>query len=291
MAKILIDSNVIIDYFEFSVEKVQVFFDELIKDKAHIILSQQTIDEVSRKTEKKILDVSQNLHKAIPKINKETFSGLDVDNAIKSINSNLTLLYKKIDEDKEKKEKIIFAFLREATKYFTIFETSQEIINAARLRKEKGNPPSSGGSIGDEIIWESLLAWGKDDIVILSKDKTWHDNKKFLEYEYEKRNNKKLLAIESELSKICELLNLEESNRLKEIENAERELYIRKQQQILKEIITELSISPWMKEMQNASIALGQLFSPRVKELQNTYTLLEQSIPPWIKEMQKVKSG
>ena len=225
MAKILIDSNVFIDLLALSAVQVQAFFDELIKNKTHVIFPQQVVDEVLRNSPEKIANTSQNLEKDLPKINGKTFKCLDVGEEVKQINSNLTLLRKKINTDKDKKEKNVLTFFKEKTKHFILLPTSAKIIRAARLRKEKGNPPSSGTSIGDEIIWESVLAWGKDDIVIFTRDKTWIEHKGFLEYEYESKNNKKILAFERELSKAYELLNLEESKRLKEIENAERKQF------------------------------------------------------------------
>lgn len=79
-------------------------------------------------------------------------------------------------------------------------ETS-EIINKARIRKEKGNPPYSKSSrLGDALIWESLLSYLKEekeknsseriDLIFISNDKeAWGKDyfDRFLEKEYKKQ--------------------------------------------------------------------------------------------------------
>ncbi len=54
---------------------------------------------------------------------------------------------------------------------------TEVILNLARVRKERGNPPGKKEDyIGDELVWEILLTYcTKDDISIISVDGDWFD--------------------------------------------------------------------------------------------------------------------
>ncbi|MEI6293729.1 MAG: hypothetical protein WCP36_08595, partial [Methanomicrobiales archaeon] len=72
-------------------------------------------------------------------------------------------------------------------------KNSDSVITKAKLRKSIGNPPfSSGNSIGDEIIWESLLTV-EEDLILISRDtRGFLDHKTYLSFEYHERTGKKL---------------------------------------------------------------------------------------------------
>ncbi|WP_418754797.1 PIN domain-containing protein, partial [Eubacterium ventriosum] len=78
-----------------------------------------------------------------------------------------------------------------------IISTTKEIIDLANRRKLSGNPPTSDKyTCGDEIIWESLLYYEterKEDLIIVSNDKTFAKNREFLVTEYKRKIEKKLM--------------------------------------------------------------------------------------------------
>ena len=71
------------------------------------------------------------------------------------------------------------------------------VIERAQHRQLRGQPPSSSDkrSIGDEIIWETLLANMADDLVIVTKDGSFHENLELLAEEYKDRTTKSLLRV------------------------------------------------------------------------------------------------
>lgn len=85
-------------------------------------------------------------------------------------------------------------------------EEDSEVIEAAKLRRLKGNPPERSQNLGDEIAWELLLQrYSDDDLVIISCDPDWsskgsQENKlhPFLEREWnDKKTGKKIKLLKN----------------------------------------------------------------------------------------------
>src|SRR5262249_43538281 len=66
------------------------------------------------------------------------------------------------------------------------YEALPSIVQSAHQRKLRGNPPTSPKkyTIGDEIIWETLLANVHVDLVIVTADKSFLDNEHILKQEF-----------------------------------------------------------------------------------------------------------
>ncbi|BAI83994.2 DUF4935 domain-containing protein [Bacillus subtilis subsp. natto] len=99
-------------------------------------------------------------------------------------------------------------------------DINDQIIKKAKDRQLIGNPPGSKDSvtIGDEIIWESILANISDDIVIVTNDKSFLDNMNFLMEEI-KDKGFKLLGITPSITKAIDIIGAEPSKNLEELEN------------------------------------------------------------------------
>ena len=102
--------------------------------------------------------------------------------------------------------------------------SSSEIIDSASRRKLAGNPPTSDKyTCGDEIIWESLLSYEiehKEDLIVVSKDKTFTNNSEFLCGEYTSKTGK-VLTIRQDIIEAYRLVGVELP---REIEQAEENL-------------------------------------------------------------------
>jgi len=265
MAKVLIDTNIILDKLSLTSDTLQSFFDELYKNKSHFIFTQQIIDEIFRNTENKLCEISNNLKSNLKNLKTNTFAGLNSDEAVKAINDNIAIIHKNINDDMKKKKEYLISFINNISDNFAIVATTEDIIKSARLRKEKGNPPSSGASIGDEIIWESVLSWGENDIIVLSKDNTWYENKTFLEYEYIKKTNKKIISIEKELSKVYDLIDIEENKKLKDIENEEQEHITQNDHQIILNAILRANLFDEINRISELNLINQSLYSDSMK--------------------------
>jgi len=101
------------------------------------------------------------------------------------------------DEDQDP----VTAGLKKLIDEMNFYETRKGAIEKAKLRKILGNPPTSPDkyTIGDELIWETLLDQCDKDLIIVSRDKTFSENVGMLRSEYgdEKR---KLVSVTTNLS-------------------------------------------------------------------------------------------
>ena len=73
-------------------------------------------------------------------------------------------------------------------------DVSDAMVDRARRRNLRGDPPSSTKkrSVGDEIIWETILDAVQDDLVLVTRDSGFTDSAAFLVTEYRERTGRKL---------------------------------------------------------------------------------------------------
>ena len=72
-----------------------------------------------------------------------------------------------------------------------IYDRTTNIVDRAVQRKYIGNSPTSNkDTCCDEIIWESILENCHDNLIFVTRDKTFKDNYIFLKKEYEVTNEK-----------------------------------------------------------------------------------------------------
>ncbi|WIM38482.1 PIN domain-containing protein [Paenibacillus sp. PK4536] len=106
-----------------------------------------------------------------------------------------------------------------------IIKITDEIIERAKNRQLLGNPPGSGKTvIGDQVIWESLLAEVKEDIAIVTNDRTFIDNFFFLKNEYKNRTTYDLKIFNS-LADAIKIMGDTPSNSLLQFE-LEKDSYV-----------------------------------------------------------------
>jgi len=87
-------------------------------------------------------------------------------------------------------------------------ETKEEFIARAQMRKILGNPPISPDrhSVCDELMWEELLDFCKEDLILVSKDRAFTENKKILRDEFSQVNDGKTLTIVNSVSEALGIL-------------------------------------------------------------------------------------
>lgn len=76
------------------------------------------------------------------------------------------------------------------------------LVERARRRKVLGQPPTSPDkhTVGDEVIWESLMTWKDDDLVIVTRDKSYLDNRAILKKEFFSATGKTLIEVTTSLA-------------------------------------------------------------------------------------------
>ncbi len=102
----------------------------------------------------------------------------------------------------------------------TTYNRTDTIINKAIKRKYIGNPPVSNKyTCGDEIIWETILEYCTNDLIIVTRDSTFEENFAFLKEEYKLKTGKDL-EIVNFISDAIRLLGNEPSLELEVAENS-----------------------------------------------------------------------
>jgi hypothetical protein len=94
------------------------------------------------------------------------------------------------------------------TKICTFIKTEEKLIAKAKTRKILGNPPISPDrhSVCDELLWEELLEFCDENLIIVSNDKAFTENKKILRDEFAHINPEKNLTIVKSVSDALKVL-------------------------------------------------------------------------------------
>jgi hypothetical protein len=138
-------------------------------------------------------------------------------------------LIKKLQEmeDNLHKDPIFKSFLElyndpEVIKY----ERNDDIIKSAQNRKLIGNPPKpqdhNDNSIGDEINWEIIISKLTEDLVIITRDKTYEDHVTFLKNEFNSKTGKELF-IDKNISFALKKMGEISSSQLIKLEEEQKE--------------------------------------------------------------------
>ncbi len=75
-----------------------------------------------------------------------------------------------------------------------LFEWTDGDVERAHRRKLIGNPPTSQGknTLGDELNWELLLRHVRDDLILVSRDNTFHQHAAFLAKEFREKTGRQI---------------------------------------------------------------------------------------------------
>ena len=204
MVQIFIDTNVFLDMYRANLKqdiaKVMQF---LHRHKDHFITTEQSVNEFVR-NRYTILSAALENFKKQTTIDSGSSSFLrslgafgDYDRSLKEFQKQRDLIIEEIQNkiSNPDQDEISEKFKKLCTSENTI-PLTHALIDAASRRKLAGNPPTSNKyTCGDEIIWESLLAYEakhQADLIIVSKDKTFSGNSEFLRQEYFVRTGKTL---------------------------------------------------------------------------------------------------
>lgn len=220
--KIYIDTNIYVDFYQAATDPVGAF-DELITRSDVIVCTRQTINEFSRNRARVISKTTEEFKKSA-KINpyttallrhmKEFQDVIDARDALKGAADALVAVLDQILDDTAIDP--VFRKYLDLLGRIPIFETTELIFRTAHRRKLLGEPPSSESkpTIGDEVIWESLLANIKEDLVLVTRDNSFHENRQFLEAEFKIRTGKKLLLVTKQINEALRLAGKQESPKL-----------------------------------------------------------------------------
>lgn len=283
MAKIVIDTNEFIDILKLDEPDIINYMKNIENNINNFIFPKQIIDETIRHVliEQKSYSSSMKA-KYIPYDTKvcKLLKNSKHTRALNNINKDIMSLRDEEIKNYNKKTQVVIDTLSKI-KNNSVIPTTSEILKKAAERKTCGNPPCSNSRIGDEIIWETILSWAQDDIVIVSNDHTFHENLQFLQIEYA-RKNKKLLGVFKDLTDATKLIGEIVQEEVVKIEKKEARL----KEKLRDETIT--TISKALKHLDS----LNSTNSIKIFERLNTNTLfslnkLENS--PYLLDVSKLQ--
>lgn len=229
--KLLLDTNIYLDFYRTNFETVDLF-KSIIKNYKKLILTDQIIEEFDRnrevvlqniksvfEKESKIQDISSSFLKSVPAFTElaEIQRTYKVKRAI--VSDVITSFIK--DESKDPVASLFKELVNVSKKKDLILYSNEEIIRRAETRKRKGNPPTSSKySIGDEINWEIILSNVTDDIVIVGRDATYRDNLSFLRKDFHKSTGKIIHTLTDKISDGLQLVGIKTKPKIVENEIA-----------------------------------------------------------------------
>ena len=232
LAKIFIDTNIFLDMYRSNLPKdIKTIMQFLYQNKKHFITTEQSINEFTRNRHKILNETldsfknQTNIDKGASTFLRSLASFKKYDDSLKKFREQRNCIIEEIQGKIANPQRDdIFSKFKKLCKPDNIISSSNEIIDLASKRKLAGNPPTSDKyTCGDEIIWESLLSYEfehKEDLIVVSKDKTFADNSEFLCHEYNSKTGK-VLTICQDIIEAYRIVGVELP---REIEQAEENL-------------------------------------------------------------------
>ena len=200
MTSVYVDTNVYLDFYRHARHPLSVFKD-LRKLGKRLLLPEQTIVEFERNRADAIAATLVQL--AGTKIAWHTppdmigrlpeFNELDLARKrVGQLVDEITRKIRRYSQDDDSDDVLIE--FRELCESAQRLPTSKRNIESAQHRKLLGNPPYSPGkhTIGDEVIWETLLSTCESDLLLCSRDGTFVTHEPFLRAEYQRHTGKRL---------------------------------------------------------------------------------------------------
>jgi len=271
MKYIFIDSNQYRHLFSktegFSEEVYRLLILLLDKGRIGLLLPQQTKEEIERgrlrkwpeeeikRIENKIEEKKKNQKEIKEKYGAYESSGDLIEEIEKEI-SRLELEKENIKESFKSNESKSNTKLKELINRAENIEETEDIIEKAKLRHQKGNPPLDQ-KIGDALIWESLLEFLRKkrevsledsiDLIFVANDqKAWgiEEFDRWLENEYRERVGGKIFY-SNKLSDIQVFTTYELE---KEIEELKKKLAKKEMEEAKRNAIIDFIASPSFRE-------------------------------------------
>ena len=202
---LFIDSNIWLDLYHFSANDLEEFskLNDFINKKIILYMPTQVIFEIKRNRDNKISDAYkkfQDFKIEIPNFCK----GYNEYTSFLMIYDNLEKLHKELVK-KVKDDYAVFKLpadkiINDIALLANQIDDAPDIIKKAELRIKRGNPPGKNNSLGDAIVWETLLKEvpNEEDLFFISGDKDYRnqltdDFNYFLENEWEKQKKSKII--------------------------------------------------------------------------------------------------
>ncbi|WP_129972574.1 MULTISPECIES: PIN domain-containing protein [Pseudomonas] len=294
MTKLFVDTNIYLDFYRGARDRLSLF-EELKKLKDKLIISEQGYREFQRNRTAQLINLAKEIKKtssisifttAVVRDMVEHQKATRLQSEVHKLGKELERKINAMLEPKPGDDPVLDAY-ENLTKICTFIETEEKLITKAKTRKILGNPPISPDrhSVCDELLWEELLEFCDEDLIIVSNDKTFTENKKILRDEFASVNCGKSLTIVKSVSDALNILGAV-SDRLESVE-ADMDLNSRKPPSRMADSILEIAIR---KSSQIISKVQGNFFTLTMKNVTLGQTLPdEHHLTDAIDELMKMK--
>jgi hypothetical protein len=206
MPKIFADTNKFLAFYQAATDPLEIF-DELTKYRSSFVTTSLNFDEFYRNRVSVLIRLERDFDKTTricKPLGTSLLNSRAAHNELVSLNEKyekkareVTKFITEIRDDigKDPVAARVQALLGDAS--VVCHRVTDKIIPLAHQRKLLGNPPTSDDkwTIGDEVIWETLIDKMEDDLVIVSNDETFLRNCGVLMNEYRQKTGKQLLLI------------------------------------------------------------------------------------------------
>jgi predicted nucleic acid-binding protein len=164
---VFIDTNIYLNFYHYSqddLEELKKLHVAITSGPIDLIITDQLKDEFARNRENKIADALRqfNEHKMprkFPQLFKDYPEYADIRESIKSFDIAADAITKRLNAGIHAKTLLADDEVQFLFEHSVNLETSDEILQKARLRRELRKPPGKVNSIGDAINWEALLSY------------------------------------------------------------------------------------------------------------------------------------
>lgn len=177
---LFVDTNILLDFFHFTSEDLEELrkLAVLVREgEVKLYVPDQVIDEFKRNRESKIGDAlkrcqGQRLSLQFPQLCKEYPEYETLREFQRDYQQTHERLLEDIRQDVQNRELKADHAIEDLLANATRITTDDGILNRARIRVEKGNPPGKKGSLGDAVNWEAVLSAvpNGEDMTIVTDD-------------------------------------------------------------------------------------------------------------------------
>ena len=178
--RLFIDSNIFLSFYAFTNEdltKLEELALMIERKEIDLLLPQQVIDETRRNRANVINNSFKKFGEAkisleFPSYCKKYEQYTPMQKCLEQLKEFHRGMITDIQKDLDDQRLPADSLIQQLFNLATTMDNTQQSIECARLRIELGNPPGKKGSIGDAVIWETLLTKVKkgDSLCIVSDD-------------------------------------------------------------------------------------------------------------------------
>lgn len=181
---LFIDTNILLSFYHFArddLEELRKLTALVRHGGVNLLLPEQVVSELRRNRANKIADAlkrlrDQHLGLQFPQLVRdyEEYEGLRV--AQQEYEKLHATLLDRLRNDAAQENLRADTIIQELFRATQTLPTSCSVLERARLRMDLGNPPGKKGSLGDAVIWETLLEGvpNGEDLHFVSEDQDYY---------------------------------------------------------------------------------------------------------------------